>query len=282
MTTIATLALAALSQCSTIPNHGPQIGAPTPAMLDTNDQVDFNKKFGSTASVAVTDLAAAPIVRVGDTRSPYAWSTSKVLIVTTLVKDLGGSSKLTATQRSQVTSAFTVSDNAAAAALFNSLAQRKGGLVPASAAMTQVLRTGGDTQTVVSTQGRSTFSTYGQTLWSVENQAQFMSSLARSCLLDATSTSYVITQLSNTTSSQRFGLGTVGAAVFKGGWGPDPDGKYLVRQMGLLKTSSGYRAAVAITARPPDGTYASGQVLLSQVASWLKANIGPAPAPRNC
>ena len=60
----------------------------------------------------------------------------------------------------------------------------------------------------------------------------------------------------------------------KGGWGPDPDGKYLVRQMGLLKTSSGYRAAVAITARPPDGTYASGQVLLSQVASWLKANIG--------
>ena len=55
MTTIATLALAALSQCSTIPNHGPQIGAPTPAMLDTNDQVDFNKKFGSTASVAVTD-----------------------------------------------------------------------------------------------------------------------------------------------------------------------------------------------------------------------------------
>lgn len=273
---------AAAGPAAALTNNGPRIGAPTPALLDAADQASFTRQFGNTASVAVTDLAAAPIVRAGDTRSPYAWSTSKVLIATTLVKNVGGYQRLTPTQRAQVTSAFTVSDNTAAASLFSSLSARTGGLVGASTAMTKVLRAGGDTRTVVSTVGRSTFSTYGQTLWPVEQQAQFMSSLTRNCLVDRASTAYLLDQMGHTTPSQRFGLGTVRAAMFKGGWGPDPDGKYLVRQMGLLMTSSGNRAAVAITARPPDGTYASGQALLGRVAVWLKANIGPAPALRSC
>lgn len=271
-----------LAGCMVVPNRGPGIGVPTAALLDSTDQMDFNRRFGNSASVAVTDMAAAPIVRAGDVRSPYAWSTSKLLLAATLIRQVGGADKLSAQEKAWIASALSASDNSAAAWLFFVLAMRTGGLVPASAAMTQTLRAAGDSQTVVSTTTRSSYSTHGQTLWSVENQAQFLASLARTCLLDSTSTAYLIDASSRVVPEQRFGLATVGVTTFKGGWGRDPDGKYLVRQMGLLSTPGGGWAVVAITARPADGSYASGQVLLTDVARWVAANVGPASPARTC
>lgn len=269
--------------CATVANRGPGLTGPVrPALLQSADQVDFSAKFGNRASVAVTDLAGAPIVRAGDVRSPYAWSTSKVLIVAQTLRDAGGSAKLTATQRAKITLALAASDNEAAKVLYDQLLARHGGVAATAAVLTTLLRRAGDPTTNVATVGRSTYTTHGQTLWSAEMQAQFMSSLARNCLLDAASTDYLLNAMSAPIASQRFGLGTVGALAYKGGWGPDPGGAYLVRQMGLVRTSSGKLAAVAITARPTDGTFASGQTLVSQVAAWAATHVGPASAAVPC
>lgn len=279
---LAVVLVVVATGCATFPNRGPGLTGTRPVLLQPADQADFSAKFGTTAAVAVSDLGGATIARAGDSRSPYAWSTSKVLIVAQTLIDMGGPSKLTATQRTKITAALTASDNDAAKYLYDQLVARHGGVTATAAVLTRLLRRAGDATTNVSTVSRSTFTTHGQTLWPVEMQAQFLSSLGRNCLLDATSTDYLINQMSNTIPAQRFGLGTIGALAYKGGWGPDPNGGYLVRQMGLVRTSSGYLATVAITARPTDGTYAGGQALLSRVSSWVQTHVGPASAPVPC
>ena len=65
---------------------------------------------------------------------------------------------------------------------------------------------------------------------------------------------------------QRWGLGALGADVeLKGGWGPDPEGRHLVRQMGIV----GGVLAVALAAVPTDGAFESGTAILDQLAEWL-------------
>jgi hypothetical protein len=71
---------------------------------------------------------------------------------------------------------------------------------------------------------------------------------------------------------QRWGLGVLGEDVeLKGGWGPDPDGRHLVRQMGIL----GSRIGVALAAVPVDGTLESGIPILDRLAHWLGESLGP-------
>ena len=64
---------------------------------------------------------------------------------------------------------------------------------------------------------------------------------------------------------QRWGLGVLGEDVeLKGGWGPDPDGRHLVRQMGIVGS-----LAVALAAAPGDGSLESGTAILDRLARWL-------------
>ena len=54
--------------------------------------------------------------------------------------------------------------------------------------------------------------------------------------------------------SQTWGIGGIPGSEFKGGWGPSPSGKYLVRQIGVLTTPAG-NIAVAIAAEPESGSF---------------------------
>jgi hypothetical protein len=66
--------------------------------------------------------------------------------------------------------------------------------------------------------------------------------------------------------SDTFGLGAVGfPAKWKGGWGPGTDGKYLVRQTGVMEVD-GKQVVVAMAAIPDDGTFESGMKMLSDIA----------------
>jgi len=80
-------------------------------------------------------------------------------------------------------------------------------------------------------------------------------------------------------SSDRWGLGSAGVpARWKGGWGPGTDGRYLVRQMGVLDTSSG-PLVVTLAAIASDGSFESGQQLATKLATWA-ATRGTAQAGR--
>ena len=72
-----------------------------------------------------------------------------------------------------------------------------------------------------------------------------MSLMAGGCILRDGSASYVLQLMGEVVRGQRWGLGTSGVSSrFKGGWGPGPDGRYVVRQFGLLEPSKRNRVVV--------------------------------------
>lgn len=166
-----------------------------------------------------------------------------------------------------VTSAITYSNNEAAQSAWDAL----GGGARAAQAVQQVLGEAGDTTTQVQSQvTRPEFSAFGQTQWSVGDQAAFMAKLR--CVNGAEP---ILTAMSTPDPAQSYGLRNLEG----GGWGPDTAGGYDVRQMGLA-TIGGREVAVALIASAPDGQYASAQPLLSGMALDLsKADVAwPTPA----
>ncbi len=162
-------------------------------------------------------------------------------------------------------SAITASDNAAAEALWEGL----GSPTSAAAQVEAVLRAGGDPTVVQSQRVRAGFTAFGQTEWSLANQA--VSAAALPCIAHSAG---VLALMGQVTADQRWGLGASGApAQFKGGWGPDPGGRYLVRQMGVLTLPDTGRVGIALAAEPSDGTFAGGVRDVSALAAWAVTNL---------
>ncbi|MDK4323595.1 hypothetical protein [Corynebacterium accolens] len=212
--------------------------------------------------IAVSD--GTTTVAAGRTAPETAWSTSKVPV-------LIAAHRAGLIGPDVVTSAITYSNNAAAQSAWDAL----GGGAQAAQAAQQVLAEAGDTTTQVQSQvTRPEFSAFGQTQWSVGDQAAFMAKLR--CVNGAEP---ILTAMSTPDPAQSYGLRNLEGAALKGGWGPDIAGGYDVRQMGLA-TIGGREVAVALIASAPDGQYASAQPLLSGMALDLsKAEIAwPTPA----
>jgi hypothetical protein len=226
-------------------------------------------RIGAQGEVAFQSLDGSAPQTVGSFAAPFAWSSIKPVILAQLLKDEGGEAQLTADQKANARAALTTSDNAAAMALFNDVASEHGGADGAAAAMTALLRQAGDSETQVSSVGRDGFSPYGQTLWAPSAQARFISSLARGCLLTAGSTDYVLGLMSEVIVSQRWGFGVLPSVkIQKPGWGPDPDGSYEVRQIGLIESNSGSPIAFGAAVRGAGGSFAAGTSALTEVARW--------------
>ncbi len=221
---------------------------------------------GSAGLVIGAPGRGGPDLSGGSFATGDAWSTIKVPIAERVLEDFGGPSGISASQQANITSAITLSDNDAAAALFGDLEREHGGLAPASEAVGEVLRRAGDSETTISTVGRGSFSSYGQTDWSLANQFKYMAALAGGCIGNSAGRSYLLGQMAAVGGSDTFGLGSVGfPAKWKGGWGPGTDGKYLVRQMGVMEVD-GKQVVVAMAAIPDDGTFESGMTMLSDIA----------------
>lgn len=229
--------------------------------------------------IAVLPLGAGARQAFGSLRSGHAWSTIKVPILVTLMRE----GRLDAEEEGWARAALTASDNEAAAALFARLEAAHGGLHGASTAVEATLRRAGDRATVVATAPPppGAISTFGQTEWSVEASATFFRSLAAGCLLDSSGTAYVLGLMEEVVPEQRWGLGKAifpkrWRVGFKGGWGPEgsASGPYLVRQSGVL-LDAGAGVAVAIVARPESGSFDAGVEALDRVSAWLANELNP-------
>lgn len=224
---------------------------------------------GASGRVAVTVAAVGTDMTstlLAASATDVAWSTIKAPLALAVARN--GNAALA----SSIEAALTQSDNSAAEELWSSLGP------PSTAAgrVYEVLRDGGDATTVVESQRlRPGFTAFGQTLWSLPAQARWMAGLP--CSPDA---STVLAPMRRVIPSQQWGLGVADGAAIKGGWGPDPSGQYLVRQMGILTSGRG-STAIAISARANDGTFASGTQLMTSVARWLVARQERLPAG-NC
>lgn len=224
--------------------------------------------------IAIGPSGSGPAATAGSLTTGSAWSTSKVPVALRVLQEAGGPSGLGSTQVDEIRRALTLSDNEAALSLFGDLEAAYGGPAGAAAAVDEVLAEAGDTTTHVSSVGRDGFTPFGQTEWSLELQELFMSRLAAGCVGSPASSDYVL-GLMGEVSSDTWGLGSAGLpARWKGGWGPGTDGRYLVRQMGILSTSGG-ETIVTLAALPDDGSFETGQSMATAVAQFA-AEMAPA------
>lgn len=213
-------------------------------------------------SVAVVAVGSAgePIL-LGDQGAPVAWSTAKVPLAIA-VERTSRAEALRPTMRQ----AITASDNDAALALWRSL----GAADAAGRATDQVLRDFGDATTATQTeQVRPPYTPFGQTRWSVGDQARFTGHLP--CRAEAAP---VLAAMGQVISDQRWGLGRIAGARFKGGWGPSSRG-YLVRQLGVIDTP---RGQVAVAISTDAGSFDEGTAVLTRAAEWLQSQQDHLPA----
>ena len=222
------------------------------ALLDAT-VADVTAAFGG--EIGVATVGERGPVTAGFVDATPAWSTMKVPIAVAAMRTQPG-------LESDVRAAITVS---AAGRLFGAVG---------TDAVDSVLSEAGVPAQVNMVDLRPEFSTFGQTLLSVADEAVLADFLP--C---ADGSGPVLGYMGQVDASQRYGLGAVGA-LFKGGWGPDTAGNYHVRQLGLIPRGDGVWSPVALTAIPADGTYETGQAMLSAAATRL-AQASPAlPAAR--
>lgn len=187
-----------------------------------------------------------------------AWSTIKVPLALAALRQPDESTK------SLVELAIEQSDNDAAMALWGQL----GAPAVAAEAVQGILREGGDTVTIVqSERTRPEYTPFGQTIWSTAAQAQFAAALP--CL---TGGETILEEMRNLVPDQRWGLAANSETATKGGWGPAPDGSYLVRQLGVIRTPSG-TLGISLSAAPTDGTFDSGIAHLGKLAEWTEVHL---------
>jgi hypothetical protein len=182
-----------------------------------------------------------------------AWSTIKVPLVIAALRAGVGTDEL-------VGPTIVHSDNAAAEELWSRLGERAAQRVQA------VIREAGDpTTTVESRRVRAEYTPFGQTQWSLADQARFAAGLPQ--LHDA---SPVVDLMRGLTTDHRWGLAAKDFAA-KGGWGPGIDGGYLVRQFAVVSDDTG----VALAAEVRDGEYEAGVDVVNSLADWVVDNALP-------
>lgn len=222
---------------------------------------ELDESFSSMAAglpgtVTVTVAGAGPLRSYGAEPGAVAWSTIKVALSIAAMR-----ADAAAAQASML-SAITLSDNDAATRLWDLL----GSPAQASAAVEGVLAEGGSPANVPVTAPRPPYTPFGQTEWPGAQAATFALNLP--CIAGA---GVVLDQMRQLGANQAWGLAGDPGVAAKGGWGPEPDGKYLVRQIAVVPTDQG-TLGVSLIAVADDGVLATGTTMVDKLADWVRAH----------
>ncbi|WP_238422660.1 hypothetical protein [Gordonia sp. 'Campus'] len=252
----------------------PSTSRPSTAPAPSSDHAALAASFrrvatatGLAVGVAIAPVGgdAVPALTLGDRTPQVAWSTIKVPLAVAAERVNGPSAA--------GVSAIVASDNDAAESLWASL----GGGQASADAVTDVLREGGDTKTVVpATRRRAGYTIFGQTVWTLPDAATFTAHLP--CM---PGTQNVLSSMARVAGNQQWGVEIMPApraTAVKGGWGPGTTGGYLVRQIGLVTFRDGAAAAVAMSA--VGGSMSGGVAALNSVANWLDRHLTRLPRGR--
>jgi hypothetical protein len=228
--------------------------------------IELEQRLHARMGLIVSAVGANPKQLVlGEWASGPAWSTIKVPLIMAGL-DEEDPPVITESMRA----AITESDNAAAESIWEKL----GDPVTAANKVEAVLSRYGDLTTVQWRKVRPEFTAFGQTIWSLTNQARFTAG----AVCD-TANAPVFQLMGQVVADQRWGLGLIPNTRFKGGWGPSPAGSYLVRQLGVLEMPTGL-TAVAMATQPASGLFADGTEELSEVSKWLTQHLADLPVGR--
>lgn len=240
----------------------------------------FERSIPGKVGIAVAPLWPGPTLRFGSFQRGHAWSSIKVAILVTLLRDRA-SAGLTREEREWALGALTRSDNFTAALLFHRLEEIHGGFYAASRALQNVLAEAGDAETTVATDPppAGAFSTYGQTQWSLEGSVRFYRSLARGELLNRSGTAYVLRLMEGSDYWEPWGLREAGfprgtSIAAKAGWGTEwsDTGPYLLRQAGILRVGE-TGVVVTMMVQDDSGSFGAAVQDLNLTATWLRRNL---------
>lgn len=213
-------------------------------------------------SYALAWVDAGGVHLLGTSPSDVAWSTIKVPIAIAAADQDPGESTW-----EHISAAVTRSDNTAAAALWRGL----GSPEEAATAVEAVLGEYGAPEVDLETDAlRPPFSTFGQSVWTVPSQAGFAAAVM--CAAPPSPAGRVHAELARVVADQQWGVGALAAAHAKGGWGPEPDGAYVLRQLGDVEVA-GRRYALALSARAADGTYARAAADVTELVRWWEQDV---------
>lgn len=244
------------SPTETSPTPSP---SPTPTASKTPEPPDL--KGQTRNAIAFAPLSDPTDVTVlGSVSQSRAWSTSKVLVVLAYIKTVAGGNpdNLSSEQRDLIRLALTESDMDALLAL---RAQIPGG---SGTPMTEILRSIGDTRTTAPDIRE------GLMEWRIRDQIMVMAALAKGEVVSRKADKYVLANM-NPVKSESWGLGTIGASAFKGGW-LEPSTE--TRQMGIV---GDYAVAIITNGVGPaelqiDGDYAHVRQM-NRLARILAENL---------
>jgi hypothetical protein len=213
---------------------------------------ELSGSLPATVGVAIVSATRRP-VSLGAWSSGVAWSTSKVPLAIAAVR--AGSAS-----RDQLFGTIARSDNAAAEELWSQLGD------PAAQLVQSVIREAGDPTTVVESRRlRDEYTPFGQTVWSLADQARFAAGLSR-----VAGAVEILELMRSISVEHRWGLAAKGFAA-KGGWGPGVSGDYLVRQFAVVSGTAG----VALAAEVGNGGYQAGVDVVNALADWIAAEALP-------
>lgn len=206
--------------------------------------------------VAVASSDRVEVYSFGSWIRGVAWSTIKVpLAVAAMRADRQCAEQL-------VVKAITESDNPASEALWSQLGEP----VDAARLVQRVVAAAGDCETLVESRRlRAGFTAFGQTQWSLRQQARFAANLG--ALPEAAPVLELMRQL---VPEHRWGLASKGIAT-KGGWGPGPDDGYLVRQFGVVPVAADRRLGVALSAQ--GRTFDECVNVVGLLTEWLYSHL---------
>ena len=233
-------------------------------------------QFGAQVGVVLGSGAGSVQAGALQGEAEPAWSTIKVPLAIAALRSAGGDSSAAAR-------AIQSSDNAAAEQLWASLG---GGAAAADQVASVIREYSGQDVSVQPTVTRPGFSAYGQTRWTLAQQADFAAGLAEAAGHDPAAGA-VYRLMGQIMPGHAYGIGQLAGSAFKGGWGPDESGGYLVRQFGVAPVHAlsgggagdgGSSAAdavvpIAIAVRAADGSYETGQQVLNTIVQKLKAGV---------
>ncbi|UUZ44874.2 hypothetical protein LP422_00160 [Janibacter limosus] len=212
-------------------------------------------------AVARSPVGTKGAVRVvGDAQPLVARSTIKVPLALAVVRAGHGQQ-----MGPDIDRALTASDNEAAGRLWADL----GGGHRAATAVEVQLERGRDRRTGVPPRVTVPgYSPFGQSTRRLTDQTRFTAALP--CLAGSTS----ITQaMGRVADGQRWGLGGIDGARYKGGWGPTPGG-YVVRQLGIV---TGAKGATAVTLQVRAGNHGEGIAVADELVEALRSHRGDLP-----
>lgn len=225
------------------PTQAPTAEPTTPSPTPTASATPAPSLVGDTKNAWAFAPLDAPdeIVVEGEVPSQRAWSTSKVLVVAAFLAEAcdGDPDRATAAQRRQMVRSFTESDMDSVIALGNAIPGGK------QAGMAKILRSVGDSETNVP--GRLE----GTMLWTVRRQVRFLVALHEGRVVSPEASRFMLEEM-HPIQSQSWGLGTVGATAFKGGW---LRANTETRQMGIL---DGYAVAIITSGLGPAEVQSDG------------------------